>query len=129
MVSTLTKLERQISKKSIKPVATPSDEVVDKSKKASIASQNLQTKPTAKISKKSMEMQIETMTQIFSKPIEEREKSDKEKIVMFLRLGVPFLADIQLPLLHLLAEKLEPVKFQEGEISNILNSIILRSYA
>ena len=39
------------------------------------------------------------MTAIFSKPVEEREKYDKEKIVQFLRNGVPFLADVQLPLL------------------------------
>lgn len=60
------------------------------------------------------------MSAIFSKPIEEREKSDKDKIVQFLRNGVPFLADVQLPLLSLLSDKLEPVTFKEGEVSNTI---------
>lgn len=71
------------------------------------------------LSKKSVFAQVEHMTQVFSKPVEERERSDKEKIVQFLRLGVPFLADVQLPLLHLLSDKLEPVAFREGEISKL----------
>lgn len=82
------------------------------------SSSTFQSKPTQKISKTSIQMQIESMTSIFSKPIDEREKSDKEKIVQFLRLGVPFLSDIQVPLLHLLAEKLEPMTKKDGEISN-----------
>lgn len=59
------------------------------------------------------------MTTVFSKPVEEREKADKERIVQFLRNGVPFLSDVQLPLLQLLSDKLEPVSFKEGEISNL----------
>lgn len=42
----------------------------------------LSTKTTQK---KSIAQQVEVMTNIFSKPIEEREKSDKDKIVHFLR--------------------------------------------
>lgn len=34
------------------------------------------------------------MTATFNKPAEEREKADKERIVQFLRNGVPFLADV-----------------------------------
>lgn len=90
------------------------EEIPDAKSKKSAA----QTKKSTTLSKKSMLAQVEHMTHIFSKPIEERERSDKEKIVQFLRLGVPFLADVQLPLLHLLSDKLETVAFREGEISN-----------
>ncbi len=93
MVSSHTKLEKQLREKKIKTlIATPND-VVEKKQKASVASA-LPPKASVKISKNSIEMQVEAMTQIFSKPIEEREKSDKERIVQFLRGGVPFLADI-----------------------------------
>eukprot|EP00347_Sterkiella_histriomuscorum_P012747 403367377 len=66
--------------------------------------------------KKSIVVQVENMTAIFSKPIEEREKYDKDRLVQFLRNGVPFLADVQLPLLQLLSDKLEPVDFKAGEV-------------
>lgn len=56
------------------------------------------------------------MALIFNKPPEERDKSDKDKIVQFLRLGVNFLRDIQTPLLALLSDRLEPVSFKKGEV-------------
>ena len=60
---------------------------------------------------------MENMSLIFNKPMEEREKTDKEKIVQFLRNGVNFLKNIQTPLLAMLSDKLEPVTFKKGEIS------------
>ena len=56
------------------------------------------------------------MALIFNKPPDERDKSDKDKIVQFLRLGVNFLRDIQTPLLNLLSDRLEPITFEKGEI-------------
>lgn len=38
--------------------------------------------------------QVDNMAAIFNKPVEEREKGDKDKIVNFLRLGVNFLREI-----------------------------------
>lgn len=62
---------------------------------------------------------VDQMAAIFSKPLEEREKSDKDKIVQFLRNGVPFLAEVQIPLLSLLSDKLEPISLKAGEISKL----------
>eukprot|EP00347_Sterkiella_histriomuscorum_P006891 403351043 len=59
---------------------------------------------------------VDQMAAIFSKPLEEREKNDKDKIVQFLRNGVPFLVDVQLPLLALLSDKLEPITCKSGEV-------------
>jgi len=41
----------------------------------------LQQQPKKSKTQKKSIMQVESMTAIFSKPIEEREKADKEKIV------------------------------------------------
>ncbi|CDW71420.1 UNKNOWN [Stylonychia lemnae] len=59
---------------------------------------------------------LDQMAAIFSKPLDEREKADKDKIVQFLRNCVPFLANIQLPLLYLLSDKLEPLTLKQGDI-------------
>ena len=69
--------------------------------------------------KKSVVSNAENMAYIFSKPAEEREKAEKDKIVNFLRLGVNFLRDIHISLLYLLSDKLEPVSFKRGDISNL----------
>ena len=79
MVSPLTKQDKHhLSKKNLRSPTNAEEGGNDKIKKSSAT---FQSKPTTKISKTSIQMQIESMTMIFSKPIEEREKSDKEKIV------------------------------------------------
>ncbi len=54
------------------------------------------------------------MDRILAKPGEERDKSEKDKLLGMLK-NVPFLANVQEPLLILLSEKVEPVIFRENE--------------
>lgn len=49
-----------------------------------------------------------------SKPGEERDKQERDKLLGMLK-NVPFLANVQEPLLILLSEKVEPITFGEGQ--------------
>lgn len=72
------------------------------------------TKKSVK-SSKNKNNQIDILDKILSKPGEERDKQERDKLLGMLK-NVPFLANVQEPLLILLSEKVEPITFGEGEI-------------
>ena len=75
----------------------------------------------SKVTKKSLS-QVENMDIIFNKPADERDKSEKDKIVQYLNKGVNFFKSIQIPLLLVLSDKLEPLSFEKGKMSKYIKT-------